>query len=164
MVAAAALHDAGTLEQDEAIAWADALAVVVEDGQVDAPRVLLARVVDRVTAERVRAALLGRMGGSDAALAATVEEVYRAAVAVPAGELPEWAEAGIWVPDGRLMLSYGTPWIWIPRRLRTADPGRRSRSWLIRSSAPRPPWSWRWDRAACPASFSAPRRGGSRHR
>jgi hypothetical protein len=58
-----------------------------------------------MTAERVRAALLGRMGGSDAALAATVEEVYRAAVAVPAGELPEWTEAGIRVPDGRLMVS-----------------------------------------------------------
>lgn len=36
MVAAAALHDAGKLGQDEAMAWADALAVVVEDGQVDA--------------------------------------------------------------------------------------------------------------------------------
>ena len=108
MVAAAALHDAGKLGQDEAIAWADALAVVVEDGQVDAPRVLLARVVDRVTAERVRAALLGRMSSSDAELAATVEEVYRAAVAVPAGELPVWAETGIRVPDGRLMLSRHT--------------------------------------------------------
>ena len=108
MVAAAALHDAGKLGQDEAIAWADALAVMVEDGQVDAPRVLLARVVDRMTAERVRSALLGRMSSSDAPLAATVEEVYRAAVAIPAGELPEWAETGIRVPDGRLMLSRHT--------------------------------------------------------
>jgi hypothetical protein len=108
MVAAAALHDAGKLGQDEAMAWADALAVVVEDGQVDAPRVLLARVVDRITAERVRAALLGKMSSSDAALAATVEEVYQAAVAIPAGELPGWAETGIRVPDGRLMLSRHT--------------------------------------------------------
>jgi hypothetical protein len=82
--------------------------VVVEDGQVDAPRVLLARVVDRMTAERVRSALLGRMGASDAAVAATVEEVFQAAVTVPAGELPAWAETGIRVPDGRLMLSRHT--------------------------------------------------------
>src|SRR5215207_1029334 len=108
MVAAAALHDAGKLEQDEAIAWADALAMVVEDGQVDAPRVLLARVVDRVTAERVRAALLGRMGSSDAALAATVEELFQAAVAIPVGELPAWAETGLRVPDGRVMFSRHT--------------------------------------------------------
>lgn len=69
---------------------------------------LLARVVDRVTAERVRAALLGKMGRRDAELAATVEEVFQAAVAIPAGELPEWAETGIRVPDGRLILARHT--------------------------------------------------------
>ena len=108
MVAAAALHGAGKLEQDEAIAWADALAVVVEDGQMDAPRVLLARVVDRMTAERVRSALVTEQSGADSDLSETVEEMFRLAVAVPPAQLPAWAETGIVVPDGRLMLSRHT--------------------------------------------------------
>ena len=45
MVAAAALHDVGEFGQDEAMVWADALALMVEDGQEDAPRVLLSRLV-----------------------------------------------------------------------------------------------------------------------
>jgi hypothetical protein len=105
MVAAAALHDVGRLSQDEAMVWADALARVVEDGQEDAPRVLLARVVDELTAERVLAVLLGRMGRRDSVLAEEVEELYRDAMDVPAEELPDWAEAGIRTPDGLVAFS-----------------------------------------------------------
>jgi hypothetical protein len=105
MVAAAALHDVGKLGQDEAMVWADALALVVEDGQEDAPRVLLARVVDELTAERIRLALLGRMGRRDEVLAEKVERLYRDAMDVPAQDLPAWADAGIRTPDGLLVFS-----------------------------------------------------------
>ena len=108
MVVAAALHDIGRLTQDEAMVWADALALVVEDGQEDAPRVLLARVVDELTAERVRAALLGKLGRRDEVLAERVDELYRSVVDVPAGELPAWAEAGIIDPAGRRAYSRHT--------------------------------------------------------
>ena len=105
MVSAAALHDVARLSQHEAMVWADALALVVEDGQEDAPRILLARVVDELTAERIRSALLGRMGRRDQVLAEKVEELYRAATDVPADELPEWAEVGIRTPDGQVVFS-----------------------------------------------------------
>lgn len=48
-VAAAALVDQGRLPMGEAAVWADALALLVEDGQDDGPVVLLSRIVDRVT-------------------------------------------------------------------------------------------------------------------
>ena len=105
MVAAAALHEMGKLGQEEAMAWADALAAVVNDGQHDAPRVLLSRVVDELTAERVRAALLGNLGQHDAALAEKVNELYLSALDVPAGELPPWADAGIRTPEGLVAYS-----------------------------------------------------------
>lgn len=47
----------------------------MENGEEDAPLVLLARVVDELTAERVRSALLGRMGSTDQQLAEQVHEV-----------------------------------------------------------------------------------------
>ena len=81
--------------------WADALAVLVEDGQVDAPGVLLGRLVDRLTVQRVRAALLGQIRAGERRFAEEVEEVFGAAVEVPAPDLPAWAEAGIRLPDGR---------------------------------------------------------------
>ena len=105
MVAAAALHDMGKLGQEEAMAWADALAAVVDDGQHEAPRVLLSRVVDQVTAERVRAALLGNLGRHDAVLAERVNELYLSALDVPAAELPPWADAGIRTPEGLVAYS-----------------------------------------------------------
>jgi len=46
-VAAAALVDQGRLSVAEAAVWADALAMLVDDGQEDGPVVLLSRVVDR---------------------------------------------------------------------------------------------------------------------
>lgn len=100
-VAAAALVDQGRLSVAEAAIWADALALLVEDGQHDGPVVLLSRVVDRVTAERVRRALVGRLGAAEARLAAEVEEVFRVATDVPAEELPSWAETGIVDQGGR---------------------------------------------------------------
>jgi hypothetical protein len=54
-----------------------------------------------VPAERVRRALVGRLGPVEDRLAAEVEEVFRTAVEVPAGELPAWAETGIIDPAGR---------------------------------------------------------------
>lgn len=121
-VAAAALVDQGRMSVAEAAIWADALALLVEDGEHDGPVVLLSRVVDRLTAERVRRALLGRLGTADARLAAEVEEVFRVATDVPAGELPPWAESGIVDQGGRRVfgkhtldldaaeLADGTPW------------------------------------------------------
>jgi hypothetical protein len=121
-VAAAALVDQGGLSIAEAAVWADALALLVEDGQDDGPVVLLRRVVDQVTAERVRRALLGRLGAADASLAAEVEEVFRTATEVPADELPGWAETGIVDQAGRRVfgrhafdldaaeLADGVPW------------------------------------------------------
>jgi hypothetical protein len=100
-VAAAALVDQGRLSIAEAAVWVDALAMLVDDGQEDGPVVLLSRVVDRVTAERVRRALVGRLGAVEDRLAAQVEEVFRTAVAAPAAELPPWAETGIVDPAGR---------------------------------------------------------------
>ncbi len=100
-VAAAALVDQGRLSIAEAAVWADALALLVEDGQDDGAVVVLSRVVDRLTAERVRRALVGRPGAVDEEFAEAVEEVFRTAVAVPAGELPSWAETGIVDPAGR---------------------------------------------------------------
>jgi hypothetical protein len=100
-VAATALMDQGRLSVAEAAVWADALALLVEDGQDDGPVVLLSRVVDRLTAERVRRALVGRLGAVEEQFAAAVEEVFRTAVEVPAGELPSWAETGITDPAGR---------------------------------------------------------------
>ena len=108
VVAAAALADRARLSLAEASMWADALALMVEDGQEDAPRVLLARVTDELTAERVRSALLGRMGSADEQLVEQVREVFMAAVDVPADELPEWAEAGIVDPAGRRVYSRHT--------------------------------------------------------
>ena len=100
-MAATVLMDQGRLSLAEAAVWADALALLVEDGQDDGPMVLLSRVVDRLTAERVRRALLGRLGGVEAEFLAAVEEVFRTAVEVPADELPSWAETGITDPAGR---------------------------------------------------------------
>lgn len=100
-VAAEALMDRAELSVAEAAVWADALALLVEDGQLDGPVVLLSRLVDRVTAERVRRALLGRLGTAEARLAAEVEEVFRTATEVPADELPGWAETGIVDQVGR---------------------------------------------------------------
>ena len=94
------LMDRGRLSVVEAAVWADALALLVEDGQDDGPVVLLSRVVDRPTAERVRRALLGRLGTAEDRLATAVEEVFRTAVEVPAGKLPAWAETGIIDPAG----------------------------------------------------------------
>jgi len=105
MVAAAALYDVGKLSQDEAMVWADALALVVEDGQDESVRVLLSRVVDQITAERVRAALLGKLARQDAVLAERIEELYLTAVDVPPEELPSWADAGIQGPDGLIVFS-----------------------------------------------------------
>jgi len=105
MVVAAALHDVGRFAQDEAMVWADALALVVEDGEEDAPRVLLARVVDELTAERIRSALLGRMGRRDQLPAEKVEQLFRNATEVSAEELPDWADAGIRTPDGLVVFS-----------------------------------------------------------
>jgi hypothetical protein len=104
MVAAAALQDFGKFTQDEAFAWADALAVAIEDGQDDAPRVLLSRLVDEVTRERVRTALLGNLRRSDAQLAERVTELFDSVVAIPDDELPAWADAGIRSPVG--LISY----------------------------------------------------------
>jgi hypothetical protein len=104
MVAAAALQDFGKFSQDEAFAWADALAVAVEDGQDDAPRVLLSRLVDELTRERVRTALLGNLRRSDAQLAERVTELFDSVVAIPDDELPAWADAGIRSPVG--LISY----------------------------------------------------------
>ena len=75
--------------------WADALALLVEDGQTSGPAVLLSRVVDQLTAERVRRALLGRLGATEQRFALAVEDAFRAATDVPAAELPVWAESGI---------------------------------------------------------------------
>lgn len=104
MVAAAALQDFGKFTRDEAFAWADALAVAVEDGQDDAPRVLLSRLVDEVTRERVRTALLGNLRPSEAQLAERVTELFDSVVGIPADELPAWADAGIRSPLG--LISY----------------------------------------------------------
>jgi hypothetical protein len=121
-VAAAVLVDQGRLSIAEAAVWADALAMLVDDGQENDPVVLLSRVVDRVTAERVRRALVGRLGAVEDRLAAEVEEVFRTAVDVPPGELPAWAETGIIDPAGRRVfgkhtldldaaeLADGVPW------------------------------------------------------
>ena len=121
-VAAAALVDQGRLSVGEAAVWADALAMLVEDGQEDGPVVVLGRVVDRVTAERVNRALLGRLGPADRELLAAMEEVFRSAVEVPAGELPGWAETGVVDAAGRQVfgkhtldldaveLADGVPW------------------------------------------------------
>jgi hypothetical protein len=100
-MAAEALMNQGRLSLAEAAVWADALALLVEDGQDEGPVVLLSRVVDRLTAERVRRALVGRLGAVEEQFAAAVEEVFRTAVEVPAGELPAWAETGIVDPGGR---------------------------------------------------------------
>jgi len=116
------LVDQGRLSVAEAAVWADALALLVEDGQEDGPVVLLSRAVDRVTAERVGRALVGRLGPAEDRLAAEVEEVFRTTVEVPAAELPYWAETGIVDPAGRRVfgkhtldldaaeLADGTPW------------------------------------------------------
>ena len=121
-VVAAALVDQGRLPIAEAAICADALALLVEDGQHDGPLVLLGRVVDRATAERVRRALLGRLGAAEEEFTAAVEEVFRTAVEVPARDLPAWAETGIVDPGGRQVFgkhtldlnaaerSDGTPW------------------------------------------------------
>lgn len=100
-VAAEALMEQGRLSLAEAAVWAGALALLVEDGQHDGPVVLLSRVVDRLTAERVRRALLGRLGAAEKEFIAAVEEVFETATEVPAGELPSWAETGITDPAGR---------------------------------------------------------------
>jgi hypothetical protein len=105
MVACAALQDVGNFGQDEAFAWVDALAVAVEDGQEDAPRVLLSRLVDEVTAERVRAALLGNLRPSERSFADRVDELFQTMAAVPDGELPSWAQSGIQSPTGYLAYS-----------------------------------------------------------
>ena len=104
MVACAALQDVSKFGQDEAFAWVDALAVAVEDGQEDAPRVLLSRLVDEVTAERVRAALLGNLRPSDAQVAERVTELFDSVVAISDDQLPAWADAGIRSPAG--LISY----------------------------------------------------------
>jgi hypothetical protein len=91
----------GRLSLAEAAVWADALALLVEDGQDDGPVVLLSRVVDRLTAERVRRALVGRLGAAEEQFATAVEDAFRTAVEVPADELPLWAENGIVDPAGR---------------------------------------------------------------
>jgi hypothetical protein len=160
VVAAAALTDRARLSLAEASMWADALALMVEDGQEDAPRVLLARVVDELTAERVRSALLGRMGASDAQLAAQVDEVYRTAVDVPAHELPEWAEAGIIDPAGRRAysrhtldldaaeLADGMPW-----------PPVTVMTFLVEGGPPA--CCWRSDRVVCRIGSWRIRPGGS---
>src|SRR4051812_40777592 len=121
-VAAAALVDQGRLSVSEAAVWADALALLVEDGQDDGPVVLLSRIVDRVTAERVRRALVGRLGPAESHMLAAVEEVFRAAIEIPETELPRWAETGIVDSAGRHVfgkhtldldaaeLSDGIPW------------------------------------------------------
>jgi hypothetical protein len=105
MVACAALQDVGNFEQEEAMAWADALASAVEDGQDDAPRVLLARLVDQVTAERVRAALLGNLRPTERGIADRVDELFETMAADPDNELPTWAAAGIQSPAGYLAYS-----------------------------------------------------------
>ncbi len=105
MVAAAALHDIGKLSQDEAMVWADACAYLVEDGQIESTRVLLSRVVDQLTTERVRAALLGRLGGLDSVYADRIDELYLMAYDIPPHALPGWADAGIRVPDGVVAFS-----------------------------------------------------------
>ncbi len=121
-MAAAELVDQGRLSVSEAAVWADALAMLVEDGQEDGPVVLLSRIVDRVTAERVHRALLGRLGPVERHMLAAVEEVFRAAIEVPDEQLPRWAETGIVDSAGRRVfgrhtldldaaeLADGTPW------------------------------------------------------
>jgi hypothetical protein len=94
-VAAEILMNQGRLSLAEAAVWADALALLVEDGQDDAPQVLLSRVVNQLTAGRACRALLGRLGVEEDRLAAAVEEVFRTAVELPPGDLPSWAETGI---------------------------------------------------------------------
>jgi hypothetical protein len=89
------------LSMDEAHLWADALALLVENGQPDGPLVLLSRLTDRVTAERVRQALLGRLRAAEERFTAEVNLVFRTAIEVPAGELPGWAESGIADEVGR---------------------------------------------------------------
>jgi len=58
-----------------------------------------------MTTERVRAALLGKLGRRDEVLAKKVEELCLSAVDVPADQLPEWADAGIRSPDGLVAFS-----------------------------------------------------------
>jgi hypothetical protein len=91
----------GKLPFEEALVWAEALGLLIEDGQDDGPVVLLSRLVDRVTAERVSRALLGRLGPEDRAFIAAVEDVFRSVAEMPVGELPAWAETGIVDPAGR---------------------------------------------------------------
>lgn len=105
MVAAATLHDVSDFGRDESMVWADACALLVEDGQDGSVRVLLSRVTDRVTAERVRAALLGNLGQRDTVLAETVDELYRLSIDIPAAERPAWTDAGIRVPGGGVSYS-----------------------------------------------------------
>ena len=125
-MAATVLMDQGRLSLAEAAVCADTLALLVEDGQDDAPVVLLSRVVDRLTAERVRRALLGRLGTAEDRLAAAVEEVFRTAVELPAGELPAWAETGSSTRPA-IECSASTRWTWTRPSWRTGRPGRRSR-------------------------------------
>ena len=75
-----------------------------------------------MTAERARRALVGHLGPAEDRLAAQVEEVFQTAIAVPASELPSWAETGIVDPAGRQVFGKhtldleaaeaadGTPW------------------------------------------------------
>jgi hypothetical protein len=104
-VATAALQDTKKFDRDEAFAWTDALAAVVEDGQEDLLRVLLARLVDEVTAHRVRAALLGNLRPSERSMAKRVDELFQTMAAVPSNELPAWATAGIQSPAGYVAFS-----------------------------------------------------------
>ena len=99
-MAASVLVDRAQLSMVEAAVWADALALLVEDGQDDGPQALLSRLVDQVTAARVRRALVGDLRLAEDRLAAAAEEVFRTAVEVPADELPSWAETGIVDPAG----------------------------------------------------------------
>ena len=69
--------------------------MAVKDGQDDAPRVLLSRLVDEVTGERVRTALLGNLRRSDAQLAERVTELFDSVVAIPTTSCPAWADVGI---------------------------------------------------------------------
>jgi hypothetical protein len=107
-LAAATLYELAKLTKEESLAWADACALLIEDGQLSSVRMLLRRVTDRFTAERVQTVLTGTLRLREATIAAQVDDLWRAAVDLPPTALPMWAEGGVRVPGGGVALSRHT--------------------------------------------------------